>query len=252
MIPSIIRKWNFYVPDEEYEQTLQDTLSYLLTKVGNFKPIILQYEKLDSKDITDNIVNTAQTIQYDAFHKFQNCASPEEPQYYFVEDESIEKTGYYEKVEKHYKAYSYCGTVAKNYLIQKNVKYNKELERDLPYNNVMEEVNNGFNYSMDDVNYGDVAEQLIKNISNEIKSMIKEPEKNSLNTNEIKVGVALSELLDNWEDVLPNEIDGSVKLRKNSVLYYLREQVRMSTKELRDNMKKYKKAYKALKKLSLE
>jgi hypothetical protein len=57
-------------------------------------------------------------------------------------------------------------------------------------------------------------------------------------------------LLKNWEEVLPN--GGSNKLQKSSVLYFLREETMMSTKEVRDNMKKYKNIYKFIKKSCLD
>ena len=87
-------------------------------------------------------------------------------------------------------------------------------------------------------------------MGNEIESMINDYDKYSLNENEIKVGKALVMLLKNWEEVLPN--GGSNKLQKSSVLYFLREETMMSTKEVRDNMKKYKNIYKFIKKSCLE
>ena len=80
--------------------------------------------------------------------------------------------------------------------------------------------------------------------------MIENAEENLLNENEIKVGNALINLLRNWEEVLPD--GGSNKLQKSSVLYFLREETMMSTKEIRDNMKKYKCVYKILRKMAVE
>ena len=58
---------------------------------------------------------------------------------------------------------------------------------------------------------------------------------------EILVGNALIDLLKNWEDILID--DGSNKFNKSAILYQLRETTRLSTKEVRDSMKKYKKSY---------
>ena len=71
-----------------------------------------------------------------------------------------------------------------------------------------------------------------------------------LTENEKKVGIAMCELFENWEDILCPE--GSNKLQKSSVLYFLREETMMSTKELRENMKRYKDVYYELKKLAIE
>jgi hypothetical protein len=185
MISSIIRRYHHYVPDEEYEQTFNDTLSYMLTKLGNFKP------------------------------------------------------------EMGYKAYSYCGTVARNYLKYKNIQYVKNIERNIPYEDVFSDYNNDANYSLSGQStFKEEAPGLINNTVIEISKMVSEPEKNNLNENEVKVGIALIELMQNWEEVLVD--NGSNKLNKGLVLRFLREETMMTTKELRDNMKKYKVIYKIL------
>jgi hypothetical protein len=186
MISSIIRRYHLYVPDEEYEQTFNDTLSYMLTKMSNFKP------------------------------------------------------------EKGYKAYSYCGTIAKNYLKAKNIQYSKNKERNIPYDDVFSDIYNDAYYSSasDETTFKKEAPGLLTSTAQEIEKMISEPEKNNLNENEVRVGIALIELLNNWEEIFID--DGSSKLNKSSVLYFLREETMMTTKEVRDNMKKYKVIYKML------
>lgn len=186
MISSIIRRYHLYVPDEEYEQTFNDTLSYMLTKMNNFNP------------------------------------------------------------EKGYKAYSYCGTVAKNYLKSKNIQYVKNKERNIPYDDVFTDIYNDAYYSSNETEttFKKEAPKLLTTTATEIEKMVCEPEKNNLNANEVKVGVALIELLNNWEEIFVD--DGSNKLNKSSVLYFLREETMMTTKEVRDNMKKFKVIYKIL------
>ena len=183
MINSIIRRYYMYIPDEEYEQTFNDTLSYLLTKLGNFKP------------------------------------------------------------EKGCKAYSYCGTVARNYLKYKKFQYIKNTLRNLPYEEMMEDLNNDTYYVTDETTFKSEAPDLIRDTARGIEKMIIEPLKYNLNENEVKVGMALVELLDNWEEIF---VEGSNKMNKSAVLYFLREETMMSTKELRDNMKKYRGVYKVL------
>ena len=190
MISSIIRRYHLYVPDEEYEQTYNDTLSYLLTKVGNFDP------------------------------------------------------------GRGYKAYSYCGTVARNYLKYKNMQYVKNQQRNLPYEEMASDLNNDSYYSLsDETTFKDEAPDLISNTAKEIEKMVEDPTKYSLNDNEVKVGLALAELLNNWEEIFVE--DGSTKMNKSSVLYFLREETMMTTKELRDNMKKYKAIYGILRNTAL-
>ena len=143
-------------------------------------------------------------------------------------------------------------------MIYKNIEYTKNKQRNLSYDEMLEGLpGTVYDFSKDPkyiVSEEDgehsMVERLIKEMSTEIKTMMSEREKNSLTDNEIKVGVALTELLDHWEDVL--NVDGSNKLQKSSVLYFLREETMMTTKEVRDNMKSFKKAYYILKKGMIE
>lgn len=186
MIESIIRRYKLYVPEEEFDDTFKDTLSFLSSKMANFDP------------------------------------------------------------SKHHKAYSYYGTICKNYLIYKINQFKKKVERNEQYDDVYEKFQNNINYSEDEENGKTIAEELVNKTVNRIHGMI-DDEKSGLSDNEKKVGLALCELFENWEDILCS--DGSNKLQKSSVLYFLREETMMTTKELRDNMAVYKKEYYVLKNL---
>ena len=182
--------------------------------------------------------------------KFVRVFEDVNEQYWSKENEEFESTKLFTiyKLElRHYKAYSYCGTVCKNYLIYKNIQYTKNKQRNLPYDEMLDDFSKDPKYTVpeEDGHYS-MVERLIKEMSSEIKTMMSEREKNALTDNEMKVGVALTELLDHWEEVL--NVDGSNKLQKSSVLYFLREETMMTTKEVRDNMKSFKKAYYILKK----
>ena len=71
MVESIIRRYKLFIPDEEFEETFNDTMSFLLSKLDTFNP------------------------------------------------------------DRGYKAYSYCGTICKNYLIAKE-KFNPEKNMTVP------------------------------------------------------------------------------------------------------------------------
>ena len=75
-------------------------------------------------------------------------------------------------------------------------------------------------------------------------------QKNGLTEDEVTVGNALINLMRNWEDVLPST--GSNKLQKSTILYFLREETMMTTKMVRDNMKKYRSIYYLFKEKELE
>ena len=252
MIESIIRRYKLFVPDEDFDQNFNDTISYLLTKIDNFKPVITGYDLLEEKDIND-LSKFVEISEEFLKNKIRN-ADENDPEYVFVNIGDDKKTldsiyRFYKKETHYYKAYSYCGTVCKNYLMFKSTQYAKKNKRDLPFDYVQEEIANSYKYSMDDVRPTDLAEKLVYNMANEIEGMILN-DNTSLNEDEVKVGRALISLLRNWEEVLPD--GGSNKLQKSSVLYYLREETMMSTKEVRDNMKKYKTVYKLIKKSFIE
>ena len=254
MIESIIRRYKLFVPDEDFEQNFNDTISYLLTKIDHFKPRITGYDLIeDEKELSKYHFVTMS--EEDLKSKLRD-ASEEDPDYIVVyfgfddEDESNINKKYYKKETHSYKAYSYCGTVCKNYLMFKSTQYAKKKIRNTSYDDVFEELCNNVKYSTNETNYAEIAEKLVVDVAYEIERMIENAEENLLNENEIKVGNALINLLRNWEEVLPD--GGSNKLQKSSVLYFLREETMMSTKEIRDNMKKYKCVYKILRKMAVE
>lgn len=254
MIESIIRRYKLFVPDEDFVQNFNDTISYLLTKINHFKPTITGYDLIESeKEISKHNFVPMSECEY----KLKNRnATDEDPDYivvYFgMEDEAnedIEKK-YYKKETHNYKAYSYCGTVCKNYLMFKSTQYAKKKVRHLSYDEIYDDLSNSSRYSTEDNTYSNTVDKLVDDIALEIDKMVQNHEEYLLNDNEVKVGRALVLLLRNWEEVLPN--GGSNKLQKSSVLYFLREETMMTTKEVRDNMKKYKCIYKLLKKMTIE
>lgn len=254
MIESIIRRYRLFIPDEDFDLNFNDTISYLLTKIENFKPTIIGYDLMDETDIKD-LSNFVEMKEDDLKNKLRNATS-EDPEYiyvYFGEDKKTMEPIYkfYKKETHNYKAYSYCGTVCKNYLMHKSTQYIKKKGRNISYDTIIDELSNNSKFTTQDNPSIELAEKLVRNISDEIEKMINDNKETSdLSREEIKVGCALVSLLRNWEDLLPN--GGSNKLQKSSVLYFLREETMMSTKEVRDNMKKFKNAYKNIKKSLLE
>jgi hypothetical protein len=188
MIESIIRRYNLHIPNEEFEDTFNDTISFLMSKIEHFDP-----------------------------------------------DKISKKTG------KSFKAYSYCGTVCKNYLLHKRIEYGKEIERASSYDTMCEQLNDDLRYSSYVTERPGLLGEVINGAVFAIKDIMNGNVKGTLNEKEILVGQALVTLLENWEDILTD--NGSNKLNKSSILYYLRETTRLTTKEVRDSMKKYKKAY---------
>jgi hypothetical protein len=139
---------------------------------------------------------------------------------------------------KEKKAYSYFGTICKNYLMGQIQKDQKESNRKIPYEDISHDLENNMNM----VYYIDLEPQSDDNlISNLLVSIKKILEDNTLNHNEYKLGLALSDIFENYQNIFPASENN--KFNKNLILLSLREITNMSTKEIRASMKRYKKIY---------
>jgi hypothetical protein len=145
---------------------------------------------------------------------------------------------------KNKKSYSYYGTVCKHYLLGKMIKEDKRLKQNLSYDDVapMIEENEDFSYYIDEPTTD--LNDLICGISDAIK---KEMENKVLTENEIKVGTALTSILDEWENLFDDDnVPGKNKFNKNLILYYMREMTTLNTKDIRNAMKRYRVIYNIL------
>jgi hypothetical protein len=136
------------------------------------------------------------------------------------------------------KAYSYFGTICKNYLMGAIQKDQKELNRKISYEDISSSVEErpemSYHLHNDALDYEDVVKRLVK----ELEEFM---EVTNLNKNEEKLGYALIEVFSNYEEIFQSG-DGN-KFNKNLILLSLREMTSMTTKEIRTSMKKYKKIY---------
>ena len=182
MIESIIRRYNLFTPDEDFEETFFDTMSFLITKINNF-------------DTTKNK-----------------------------------------------KAYSYCGTICKNYLILKRTQYSKKIQRQVSYDLLYP---NGDNDNRTDITQEKRLMQFNTELINNTISKLQEillPEKQHLLTeNEINIGNALLEMMLNWEEIF--KYLGSKKFNKSCVLQFIRDYTNLPTKDIREGMKVFKNLY---------
>ena len=139
---------------------------------------------------------------------------------------------------KNYKAYSYFGTICKNYLMGAIQKDNKENNRSVSYEDISEDIESraDLSYVIDDyhVDYGDV----ITSLSTRLEEFI---ETENLTDNETKLGYALLEIFSNFDKIF--QIGDGNKFNKNLILLSLREMTSLSTKEIRIALKKYKLLY---------
>lgn len=156
----------------------------------------------------------------------------------FKEGKISKKTG------KKVRAYSYYQTIVKNHLLGRLKDYKKELNRYPSYDSVPEDISNSLKYIDGNNRNRIIANEIVDKILKKTEEMI-ECEKCSLKESEIKVGKALINLLNNWDYVLST--NGSHKLNKNAILFFLRESTGLDTKGVRDNLKKFRKEYTKIK-----
>jgi predicted SprT family Zn-dependent metalloprotease len=142
------------------------------------------------------------------------------------------------KPSKNKKAYSYFGTICKNYLMGQIIKDQKETNRKVSYEDISSHIEErpDMIYRIDD----DVIDTniILTQYVTELKEFIDEE---NLNENEKKLGYALVDLFHNYETIFSGNENN--KFNKNIILLSLREMTNLSTKEIRGSIKKFKKLY---------
>jgi SpoVK/Ycf46/Vps4 family AAA+-type ATPase len=139
---------------------------------------------------------------------------------------------------KNTKAYSYFGTICKNYLMGAIQKDTKEQNRQVSYDDISSDIEDrsDLSYVIDEyiVDYRDVIIKLTISLENFIES-------ENLTENEQKLGYALLEIFNNFDKIF--QVGDGNKFNKNLILLSLREMTSLSTKEIRISLKKFKKMY---------
>ena len=142
------------------------------------------------------------------------------------------------KPAKNKKAYSYFGTICKNYLMGQILKDQKETNRKISY----EDISGTLENRPDMVYYLEFekidAEKIIDKFLVDLKNYVSN---NDLQENEGKLGYALIELFDDYGNIFIGNDNN--KFNKNIVLLTLREMTNLSTIEIRTYLKKYKTVY---------
>lgn len=144
------------------------------------------------------------------------------------------------KPAKGKKAYSYFGTICKNYLMGQIMKDNRDRNRKISYEDIsssLEQKEEMAYYMFDDDNLP--IDAIIKKLLEDIKVFVSE---NRLSINEEKIGYCLIDVFENYQTIF---IAGKGnKFNKNIILYQLREMSGLTTKEIRSALRPYKNIYK--------
>jgi len=142
------------------------------------------------------------------------------------------------KPAKNKKAYSYFGTICKNYLMGQIQKDQKETNRKVSYEDISQALENRpdmiYYLEFEKIDAEKVIDIFLKDLKEHIKTI-------PMSDGEFKLGNALIELFDNYGNIFIGNDNN--KFNKNIVLLSLREMTNLSTKEIRTYLKKYKILY---------
>jgi predicted SprT family Zn-dependent metalloprotease len=142
------------------------------------------------------------------------------------------------KPAKEKKAYSYFGTICKNYLMGQIMKDQKETNRKISY----EDISSDLQHSPDMIYYidndGITTEEIIKKFLKKLSDSLTDKQ---ITEQEVKLGNALYDMFDNYKNIFLDTTNN--KFNKNVILFELREMTNLSTKEIRSSIKRYKKMY---------
>jgi hypothetical protein len=145
------------------------------------------------------------------------------------------------KPSKEKKAYSYFGTICKNYLMGQIIKDQKDTNRKISYEDISSDLeNNGREdliYYIDNDDDFD-TERIIESFLTRLYVILQDQ---NLSENERKLGESLYEVFINYDQIFVSTDNN--KFNKNIILLSLRDMTNLSTKEIRSSMKKYKKVY---------
>jgi len=145
------------------------------------------------------------------------------------------------KPSKEKKAYSYFGTICKNYLMGQIIKDQKDTNRKISY----EDISSSLEQRPDMVYYMELekteTDDIIQGFLTELRHYI---DNEPLTDNEKKLSISLLELFENYKTIFLGTDNN--KFNKNIILLSIREMTNLSTKEIRTAMKRFKKLYYAV------
>jgi hypothetical protein len=142
------------------------------------------------------------------------------------------------KPSKEKKAYSYFGTICKNYLMGQIMKDQKDMNRKISYEDISSDLQHSpdmiYHIDNDEITTEDIIKKFLEKLSNSIDDK-------QISDQEIKLGKALYDMFDNYNNIFLDTSNN--KFNKNVILFELREMTNLSTKEIRTSIKRYRKIY---------
>jgi hypothetical protein len=142
------------------------------------------------------------------------------------------------KPSKEKKAYSYFGTICKNYLMGQIMKDQKDSNRRVSYEDISSDLENTPELVYYIENNELMAEEIVKTYLVKLKQYLAEK---SIPEDELKLGYALVDLFENYQSLFSETTNN--KLNRNIALFEIREITNLSTKDIRTSIKRYKTLY---------
>jgi hypothetical protein len=238
MVESILRRYPIHIGNYETNDLEYYALSHLAEQMVKYRPFIVEYR---NKKADDDV-------------KWTKCPIDEGRFFFLVDAEKALKV-YIENDNKNTyrifesKAFSYCQTIVRNFFKDHGKRSYHEKVINLAFEDFHEEIEKKEEY-MYEMDHSDDVElqELIKKIIDSLRFKIMNDK--SLKKNEVIVGEAIINVMDNWNILFLEDSNLgkygrkiSNNFTKNKILLYLKEQTNLSTKEIRSSMKQFRELY---------
>lgn len=238
MKQSILRRYPIHIGNYDMHEVESNALTHLIEHMVKYRPYIIEYKFLYG-DNPDKWVKMNKNYRF----FFSDDANK------MLKELIYENNLNYEYRITKSKAFSYCQTIIRNYYKDHSKKSYLEKKINLSYDDYVDEIEGSDEYIYEMNVFGE--EKLEKFINGIIKKINYSIENDSnLKKNEIVVGDAICNVLKNWdslflEDSPTGNYDKRItnKFAKNKILFYLKEQTGLSTKEIRLGIKPFKDLY---------
>jgi hypothetical protein len=234
MKESILRKYPIHIGNYDMDEVESNALTHLIEHMVKYKPYTIKH-KLKNDDDWSKISDEYKFFYYeDALETLKELRSNESEYEYKIFNA---------------KAFSYCQTIIRNYYKDHGRKSYTEKMTNLSYDDYLEEIEHNTEYIYEIGNdYHDELQNLINVVIDRIEDKIDNDE--NIKNNEIIVGDAIINIFKNWHKLFMEESpDGKYqkkvtnKYEKNKILFFLKEQTGLTTKEIRIALKPFKDIY---------
>lgn len=229
LVEIVVKKYSTFIGNCGMEELEAMAFDFVYQSMDKFYPYIIQFQRPD----------------------MEKPKNSKEHRYYFIEEaqealrilneEDVDGTIY---TMRTYKAYSYFGTICKNY-VTNHGKTQYKIESNVDELSIsMKAINNNsqYHYEIDDIlddnTYENLYDNIIKSIQNEITSNYR------LKENDIKVGESLILIFNNWEAIsMENENSNNNFFTKKKIYQILKDMTALDANEITMALKHYKALY---------